>query len=135
MKRYLKAILKRLWRLTGPARRPLARKLGLFLAEVVRAEVGPQLGAISTTVARVEAPEGPLRAIEHSVNLARCTSDAFAAEANLILDSLIREVARLQLQVEALQASLDDAGARDGLSIVGEADPHTGLPPHAAKAG
>lgn len=47
-------------------------------------------------------------------------------ETNLLMDHLVRELFRLQTQVEQLQLSVEDLGhARGGLSVVGESSPRS----------
>jgi hypothetical protein len=127
MKRLLKAIARAIWRLTGPFRRPVVRRLDNHLSRLVdgsiEGRVVPRLEAIAAALARIEGFEGGLRGVEHAINVARCTSDAHAADANLLMDSVVRELARLQMQVEVLQQAVQEGvGAGDGLSIVGQAE-------------
>ena len=126
MKRLLKAMAKGCWRLLAPLRRPVVRKVDGHLARLVdqsiEGRVVPRLEAIAAALGRIEGPEG-LRGVEHAINVARCTADEHASEANLLMDSVVRELARLQMQVEVLQQVVQEgAAAGDGLSIVGEAE-------------
>jgi hypothetical protein len=109
MKRALKSAAKACWRLTGPARRPLGRKLD---AAIVR--------CVSDVVHRhTEAIRHELKNTEHGLNLARHEVHVQGVEANLTLDSLVREIGRLQMQIEVLHQMLVEREAEDeGLSIV-----------------
>jgi hypothetical protein len=108
MKRRLKSILKALWRLGAPIHRPLVRRLDARQERLIAGALRGWLEPLPGGLARLEA----------AINHARCTSDAFAAEANLTLDSVVRELTRLQMRVEALEEMIERRDAPDRLSIV-----------------
>jgi hypothetical protein len=105
MKKLIKRVLKALWRATGPIRRPLQSRIegvaGRALTEGLAAEVQPQL-----------------RRIEASGNHA----NALAYEMNLALNSLVREVARLQIQIELLEQEIRDGSRGRGLSLLADVE-------------
>lgn len=95
MKSMVKAMLRSLWRLSAPARRPLVRKFDEHALEL--------LGRIPT-------PPGP------------------PPDLDLVLNGVIRELARLQARVELLQQQIeemqsidpDEARSEGHLSVVAE---------------
>jgi len=74
----IKSVLRWLWRLWSPVRRPICRKLNAYLAEQLQLQLKPVREIIAEQA-------GELR------------------ELNLCAESTIRELIRLQEQVEAAQ--------------------------------
>lgn len=103
MKRLFKGVGKTIWRATGFVRRPLSRRMSRFIAEAV---------------------SGQAAEVAQAVHVSRCSADALAEETNLLLDSVVRELARLQRQVETLREAVDQgrASSHGGLALAGEAD-------------
>jgi hypothetical protein len=107
MKRLVKSAARRAWRWTSPVRRPASRKATAFVAGVIepalREEVHPRL--------------------DHLVrgqSILRTEVGTYRNETNLLLDSLVREVSRLQDQVETLQGLLiESLDARNPLGVMG----------------
>lgn len=102
MKSILKSVGRRFWRLGAPLRRPVARRVAAHVSESVsvalREQMNPRL-------------DHAVLAISH----ARTEVGTYRNETNLLLDSLVRELSRLQDQVEILQqlvAESVDSGAR-----------------------
>ena len=99
MKHLLKQMARRLWRMSAPVRRPLIRKFDHHMMQLL--------------VARRRSPMPP---------------PAAPADFDLALNSVVRELGRLQMQVEILQQQIEDlqSSDRDGarlenrLSVVGE---------------
>jgi hypothetical protein len=122
MKRLLKSVARSGWRLTGPIRRPIGRKVDAKLARVVATTVD------AIVREQIQAQLHPwLDAIEQNIWQGRGQANAHADETNLTLDSLVREIGRLQMQVEVLQQLLSDHSERPGgLSIVGDGEPFEG---------
>jgi hypothetical protein len=123
MKRQLKALLKPFWRMTGVLRRPLSARIS---AQVARGVEGPLRGVYehlevaNSKLAQLEHADGPIRAIEREIQISRAQAMATANDANLLFDCVVREMARLQRQVEVLQHSIDELlDAREGLLVVG----------------
>lgn len=107
----LKAPARLFWRLARPVRRALMQRLNAHLAHVVAEGLaGPS--------ARLDAVTAALGRIEESVNVGRHVAEHQSADANLLLDGLVREVARLQMQIEALREAIDEAQGH-GLALVG----------------
>jgi hypothetical protein len=104
MKHLLKKMVRPLWRISAPVRRPLIRKFDQHMAQLLR--------PLSPPPAPVPPPPPP----------------AAPADLDLVLNSVVRELARLQVQVEVLQQQIDDlqSSNRDGarlesrLSVVAE---------------
>jgi hypothetical protein len=99
MKRVLKTLVRPLWRISAPARRPIIRKFDQHMMQLLQ----------------------PLaRPVEHRPGA--------PADLELVLNSVVRELCRLQVQVEVLQQQIDDlqSSVRDGaraesrLSVMGE---------------
>jgi hypothetical protein len=84
MKRLIKRPLKAIWRWTAPARRPFVRKAEAFLARAY-------------AQAPIPAPH------VHLTCNCRVTE-----ETSLLMDYMVRELVRLQTQVERLQEAVDD---------------------------
>jgi hypothetical protein len=101
MKRLLKSVARSGWRLTGPIRRPLGRKVDAKLTRVVSVVVD---GIVREHIQGQIHPR--LDALEQNVWAGRGEVNAHASDTNLTLDSLVREIGRLQVQVEVLQGSL-----------------------------
>jgi hypothetical protein len=124
MKRFIKRVLKALWRATSPVRRPLmarfdARVSGL-IAGTVNARMMPTLvEALAISGHRLERIEGALARADRSAT-------ALAEEIDLVLNGLSREVFRMQVQLDSLRQAVAD-GAREagGLSIVEESGEET----------
>ncbi len=114
MKRLVKNMGKGLWRMTGPIRRPLRRKFNAAINDLLT----------SALREHVSAPIHPrLDSLERGLNLARHEVQAQGVDANLTLDSLVREVTRLQMQLESLAFEIRArSNGADGLSIVGDVD-------------
>jgi len=115
----LKAILKPLWRLSAPVRRPLLRKFDEHLAHALAQNL---IGPSARLEATHAAVAGALVRLEGSLQVGRHVVEHQNADANLLLDGLVREVARLQLQIEALREAIDEAQGRGSLGLVGQDD-------------
>ncbi len=123
MKRWIKSIAKKLWGAAGPIRRPIARRvddrLQHHLAMAMRATIAEPLGGV-----------------RHELNVVQHRVDLLHQEMDLLLDSNIRELARLQLQVETLRQAIDDALAGPaGLALVAPGDDAHESRPAAMRAG
>ncbi len=87
IKRMLKSIAKAGWAGIGPVRRPLIRKFHRTVVD----EIG--------------------RRLAQYVHTALPPASATLQEIDLVLDSMVRELTRLQAQVEVLQQALDEQSA------------------------
>jgi hypothetical protein len=106
MKRLVKSAARRAWGWTSPVRRPANRKATALVAGVIepalRDEVHPRLDHLIRGQSTLRTEVGTYR-----------------NETNLLLDSLVREVSRLQDQVETLQGLLlESLDSRDRLGVV-----------------
>lgn len=86
MKRMIRKALRSLWLLSAPVRTPLVRKLDAHALHLLRQIPQPQ----------IPQPPGP------------------PADLDLVLNSLVRELARLQMQVELLQQHVEDLSNGEG---------------------
>ena len=120
MMRIAKKVLKGLWRMTSPVRRPVMRRVdarvSALVASTVNARMMPEiLHPLGVAIARLER-------IEASIAGADRAASAMVEEVDLVLNGISREVFRLQAQVESLHRmiarEIRDSGA--GLSIVDE---------------
>jgi hypothetical protein len=101
MKRLLKTMARPVWRMSAPARRPLVRKFDHHMMQL--------LNSLAPPASPPALPAAP-------------------ADLDLVLSSVVRELGRLQMQVEALQQQIDErqSSDRDGaraesrLSVVAE---------------
>lgn len=121
LKALAKAAVRPFWWLTGPVRRPLVRRFEERIARVVEAVVQAHKQEVHVTVeppdlSRVEAMVGELAA---ALGMARQIAEHHAEEANLLMDGLVREVARLQLQLEGLAELVDELRSESSLVVVG----------------
>ncbi len=123
MKRVFKSSLKFLfrpfWRMTAPVRRMVLLK---FDAHLTRSIANVVHGPFEHVATRINACATALERIETSVNVGRHTVEHQHAEANLLLDGLVREIARLQMQIELLRDAVDESGSQGSLVVVGEGD-------------
>jgi hypothetical protein len=86
MKRTIKKGLRSLWRLSAPVRTPLVRKFDSHAMLLLRQIPQPQ----------IPQPPGP------------------PADLDLVLNSMVRELARLQMQIELLQQQVEDLSSNVG---------------------
>jgi hypothetical protein len=84
--------MKRAWRATAGARRPVALVVDRAVGRLLR----PHLTGPASAVGRLEQEVRSLSGI----------ADQLSGETNLMLDTLLREVGRLREQVGALQEEL-----------------------------
>jgi hypothetical protein len=93
MKELVRRICRFLWRLAGPVLRPISRKASALIQrsaeQAIRDSVQPPLGELLV-----------------GVSIARREVGTYRNETNLLLDSLVREVTRLQDEVASLRAEL-----------------------------
>lgn len=117
MKRLLKSVMRSAWRATSPIRRPIARKVH---GTLVRAGVAALAQAEAVAVHERVLP--PLYwGFEASIEATHHAARALSADTSLVLNSVVRELARLQMQVEVLQQIVQENGrAHNGLTLVGE---------------
>jgi hypothetical protein len=118
VKRLIKRALRPFWRMTGPIRRPLSlrlnQKLHAMVAQAVRQEVLPPIQA------SLEASAHAMARLEASIGVANHAAQTLATDIDLMLGSLIREIARLQMQMDGLADSVDGLAlpTRSSLSLV-----------------
>ncbi len=98
MKRLMKRVLRAIWRLTAPVRRPIVQKTEAMLRRCC-----------------VQPPAHPPH-----VHLVCKVSE----ETGLLMDHMVRELVRLQSQIERLQHAVEDLtpAATTGLLVVSELD-------------
>lgn len=93
MKNLAKRFAQSLWRLTLPVRVPISRKASALIQrsaeQALRDSAQPQLGELLVGVA-----------------IARREVGTYRNETNLLLDSLVREMTRLQDDIASLRAEL-----------------------------
>jgi hypothetical protein len=103
MKRLLKRMLKALWHKTAPLRRPIMNRVDQRINVIFQKHIETNL---TSSLQRYETAHNCLM-----------------YEVNLVLNSVVREQARLQMEVETIQQMIEESFThRNGLSIVGE--PH-----------
>ncbi|MBX6311668.1 MAG: hypothetical protein IRY99_01900 [Isosphaeraceae bacterium] len=118
MKQMLRAVIRALWRASAPLRRPLVRKIDAKVMQAVGVAIQAEVQPIRQQLQEI--PAG-LRGLELALNHARYVTDNHLSDTNLVLDSVVRELARLQRQIEILQEMVQDgAVASARLSVVGE---------------
>jgi hypothetical protein len=118
MKALLKAIARPFWRGLAPLRQRIATKFDQHLTHLVTVVVHEHV--VASTLPRLDEARSSLGRIETSVNTGRSISENVAADTNLLLDSLVREMGRLQMQIEALHDALEDARQEERLGLVSE---------------
>lgn len=124
LKRLARAVARPLWRLSAPIRRPLARRFDERLTRIVENSIRthwnhvhvsldpPDLGSVETLVLEMTA----------SLSMARQIAEHHAEESTLLMDGLVREVARLQLQLESLSELVEELRGGSSLMLVGNED-------------
>ena len=118
MKRMLKAIARRCWRLTDPVRRPLIQRIHGTITRLVanvieERAIGPILPRLDLVLTSLERLEQGVNCARHEVN------NVYGVDTNLALDGLVREVARLQRQLDALREVVEESR---GLAVVGDVE-------------
>jgi hypothetical protein len=93
MKRMIKGLLRACWRATAPIRRRVSPLLSGFIAEAVG---------------------GQFAEVNQAIHVTRCATLAVAEDTNLVLDSVVRELARLQRQIEILREVVEEGQAVEG---------------------
>jgi uncharacterized protein YeeX (DUF496 family) len=109
MKQSLKRTARTLWRKLGPIHRPLLRKAGGWIGGIVE-------GTVTTVLERRVRPalDSTTAAVRDNIDR---TDDVLqylrrsAQENTLLLDSLVRELIRVQMQIETLETLVADLGA------------------------
>ena len=109
MKAIIKRVLRAAWRRLAPLRRPILRKydnhLRNLLAPLIEASARSQIASVIEE--RIRAPLLDVsRGTAHNLGRIEAfieTSARASDETDLVLNSLVREVVRLQMQVEFLQ--------------------------------
>jgi hypothetical protein len=86
MRQRVKQLLKRLWQITMPLRRPMLRKLDAYLAEQLQRQMRPIVQVVAEQLVQLR-------------------------ELNLCAESTIRELVRLQMQLEAGPLAATDSDA------------------------
>ncbi len=142
MIKLLKTILRPFWRMTAPLRRPLVRKVDNHLIRLISlashemivhachhaALEGSRIAsceaigehALPPILPRLDEMRGTLGRIEESVNIGRHIAHEHASDTNLLLDSLVREVTRLQMQIELMRRTVVHSEEIGELGIVGD---------------
>ncbi len=119
LKRLVKVAVKPFWKLSSPVRRPIARKLDARLNHMVAVALQTQL--MPQLRGSLDASEQSLGRLEASIGHANHSAQALATEMDLMVGSLIREVARLQAQVDTLQDLVEHAvSSGRGLTVVSD---------------
>jgi hypothetical protein len=137
MKRLIKNMIRPIWRMSGPVRRPIIRKFDHHMMRLLHLlprprEIPADLDLVLNGVARelarpCEVPAGLDLALNSVVRELTLSRDV-AAGLDLALNSVVRELGRLQMRVEDLQQQVDewqsgdrdDARAEGRLSVVAE---------------
>jgi hypothetical protein len=121
LKSALKSAARRIWRLTAPVRRPVVRKFDERLNRLVSAALQAHRPVLQLQVAPPDLSqiESAIHDMAASLRMARQVSEHHASEANLLMDNLLREVVRLQMQVEALSEQVDELRSAGPLAVVG----------------
>jgi|GEM_PF-7069804 len=122
IKRMLKPVARMLWRGTSPIRRPLVRKFNNKVGTLMH----EQISSISSMQDRLSRDiHAALEHHRHYHEQKAREVQPVIQELNLVLDGVVRELTRLQNQVEILhqrieEQAVDNAVAR--FSTVGEVD-------------
>ena len=106
MKSLIRKIVRSVWLLSGPLRRPLARRFSSLVKNASEAAIR-------------EAAQPQLAELLVGVSIARREVGTYRNETNLLLDSLVRELTRLQDEVASLRAELRSFDAPSTISIDG----------------
>lgn len=135
----LRWISQPLWKASTPLRRPMARMWHDSIRRAVTASLQEQaahlaqLDGTAPALARIEESYPPalgriehiLRAVAEDARLTRAAVEHQGDEANVVMDSVIRELARLQLLIEDLQERVGTVELRSATDLtVLRADRH-----------
>lgn len=108
--------MRRLLRvLAGPIRRRAKQRLDQVVRAAVWDVLQPHLAEIGASLNRIESSSARIPEVVRSIDVARCHADALASDTNLVLDSVVRELTRLQMRVDDLSELIEQ---RHGLSLV-----------------
>ena len=104
--------------MTHPLRRPVFRRLDARINHMIAVAIQAQL--LPAIAGPLEASTRTLGQLEASVGAANHSARMLACDMDLMLASVVREIARLQNQVEVLQAIIarQTPQARAGLALV-----------------
>lgn len=128
MKRLFKGLARSIWRLTGPVRRPLRRKVDHYVSTMLCQALDDRVR--NAVLPRLDQHHAVLGRLEVSLNQGRQAHEIHATDANVLLDSLVRELMRLQIQIEDLRSTVDEYQGEGSLRLHDE-----GRPNGAAKVG
>ncbi len=87
MRQRIKSVLRRLWRLASPLRRPIVRKFDAYLVERLQRQIKPLAQVVAEQLVQLR-------------------------ELNLCAENTIRELIRLQMQLEAGQLAADPSAGQ-----------------------
>lgn len=124
MKAKLKALARKavrpFWRLTGPIRRPLGRRFDERLSRLIELSIRSHWNHVHVSLDPPDLGclEGLMREMSASLGMARQITEHHAEEANLLMDGLVREVARLQLQMESLAELVEELRGGSAMILV-----------------
>jgi hypothetical protein len=105
MKRLIKRMLKVMWQKTAFLRRPIVRRVDHRLDAILQQVIEKNL---ANTLHKFET-----------------ANNCLVYEVNLVLNSVVRELARLQMEMETLQQMIEELGSHhSGLSIVSDSQDH-----------
>ena len=118
VKRLIIRAVRPFWKMSAVIRRPIARRLDSRLNHMIAVAIRSQL--LPTIQESLDSSSRTLERVERSVGAASRSAEVMAADIDLMLESVVREVSRLQVQVESLQDLVEHAvlPARNGLLLV-----------------
>jgi hypothetical protein len=117
MKRMIKQGLKPFWKLTSPIRTPISNRLDARMQ--ARIDQAVRTHMLPMVQASLDGTASTLARLETSIENANRSAGLLVTDIDLMLSSVVREMARLQMQVDAMQELLEDAVGlrRSGLSL------------------
>ena len=127
MKRLVKRAVMPIWRLTAPLRRPLMRRLDSRLNRMISASIEANL--MPTIQHSLASTTHAIERLERSLDSSSHSAQAMAGDVDLMLGSVVREIARIQIRLDALQDVLcrTPATLRTSLTLV-EGDDENDVP-------
>lgn len=131
MKRLIKRAAKGAWNLTGPLRRPIMRRVDAKLQRVISNAVVSSRDATGVSPEslrhHIDATERAFEHLQYSLGALHHKTDQASTEIDIVLNTLVREIARLQQQVDALHDAVDAATSNRaiGLAVVADSEPMT----------
>ncbi|VTS06276.1 hypothetical protein [Tuwongella immobilis] len=109
MKATIKRLARKMWHKMGVVRRPIGRKMEGVIVRSTQLSVSPVLTEMQNQRQHLTEVAATVQAVQHAMH---ATLERSLSTMELNLDSLVREVVRLQYQLESLGDRIAEMEAR-----------------------